>query len=259
MISNVKYSWIICLFLGCGLDPNISTAQTESKVVNRLESRTHSHASKEKVYKPLANLLTNINFQSGDMRFSATIDEMGNVRVKDYPSEWRGKIKLLRFDGSSEKSPFSLEHCEEIRRMAELGLGVVVRSNFHSLVSIELPPFLSGDFIDAIRKSIEEAGIKLAAFNLMNPVDIKDGTIELHLDNRATARIIGEIELLKDQIHIGNRGFKKGPFEKHLLVRSGDILCDLAQNKAAISMTFGLENENKFIKVIYENMEIALQ
>jgi hypothetical protein len=144
--------------------------------------------------------------------------------------------------------------------MSEQGFGIIVRSAFHSLLSVEIPPFLSSDFMYAIIKSAEEAGIKRAAFHLTNPVDVINSTMELKLDDSAISPIIGDMGFIEDQIYIARRGMEVNSFEKHLLVNAGDILCDLAQGKAHIIIKYGInsENENKVITVIYDHMETKL-
>src|SRR5262245_21493846 len=56
----------------------------------------------------------------GDLNLRATVDDSGNVVIQNYPSEWRGKATLTRFDGEDHKeNPFTKEHCEVIREKAK--------------------------------------------------------------------------------------------------------------------------------------------
>lgn len=191
---------------------------------------------------------------------SATVDEIGNVTIQNYPSEWTGKLTLKRFDGQSgDKTPFSKGHCERLKTMIDYGQGLLVRTAYHSLLSFETPAFLSYDFMEAIRDSAKNAEIELSAFELLNRVDIRDGTLDLELDEFAISRLIGDIMPLKEQLNLARKGNEKGPFEKDVIVNSGDILCDLAHGNARITMNYPIKSQKRYIKVIYDRMEVHLE
>ncbi len=193
-------------------------------------------------------------------KISATVDDMGNVNILNYPAEWQGKATLVRFDGQNIESPFSLSHCEEIRAVAASGVGnLLVRSGYHSKLIFERAPFMSYEFVEAIKGAAKKAGLNFPSYILKNSIDLLKNTAELSFNTAATSLIIGKIGELEQQLDLGRKGAFKGPLEQMVIVSSGDLMCDLISGNATLSITYPIQNEDRAIKISYEPLQVKLE
>jgi hypothetical protein len=205
--------------------------------------------------------LIRFDMDFGDNKLAAIVDEAGNVTISNYPAKWQGEVTLTRFDGQvGIKAPFSPAHCQNIRNMASHEqMSALVRSGYHSLISFEVPIFLSYDLLEIITKSAQAAGVNLTSFYLNNPVDKIRSKIELTLNDNAISNLIGNVETLKEQLHLGQKGMLNGPFEHQIFVYSADIICDLISGAATMGMIYSIQGESRVIKIMYEPMKVELE
>jgi hypothetical protein len=239
-----------------GCNKGDTAAENSSPIQSKTSYR---HESIEAVTKPeVISKHIKFNIDLGDINLTASVDKMGNVIISNYPVEWLGKVTLDRFDGQiGVEAPFSPTHCDNIRDMASnKPIGALVRSGYHSLITFEVPPFMSYDLMEAITNSAQAAGANFTSFYLNNPIDKIHSKLELSLNDNAISNLIGNIAALKEQLHLGQKGMLKGPFKQQVLVYSADIICDLISGAATISMIYPIKGQNQVIKVIYEPMKV---
>ena len=204
---------------------------------------------------------TPLEIEFGGMKLLATVDGIGSVTILNYPDVWEAKVALMRFDGQTAgEPPFSPSHCERIRSIASIGYsGSFVRNGFHSIISFEVPAFLSSDLMQAVADAAQSAGLNFSALYLTNPVDKIYNFLDLSLSDGAISNLLGHIEALREQLHLGQKGMEKGSFEKSVTVYSADVICDLISGAAKITMTYPIKGEDRFIKVVYKPMEVRLK
>jgi hypothetical protein len=228
--------------------------ETDNNGFRKFEENTHK-SSQEELDSSKAHLLKNIYFNFGGYNFVGQVDDIGAVTILNYPDEWQGEITLIRFDDQNIQSPFSPDHCQSIRDKASNGgFEVGIRGSYRSRVSFEVAPFLSYDFKKAIFEAIQATGNPINAIFLRNPVNDLSGIAKLSITDGAISRLTGPLQTLEKQLSLSLNGLLIGPFEKHLIITSGDILCDFANKNATLEMTYTIDGDDKLIKVIYKNM-----
>lgn len=199
-----------------------------------------------------------VNF--GGLALNAKIDREGNgITITNYPSEWRGKISLVRFDGQNhEEEPFSKSHCEMIRKSAlNLHGQFVIRRAYRSLLVFDIPPFLSLEFMSHVLNSSQSAGNRLSYLTIENEVDRFSAYPELVLNENSIARSISESTIL-DHFNLEKKATDKGSLQRKLIINAADIICDLISGDATFSMVYPISGEDRFIKLIYDPLEIKL-
>ncbi len=188
-----------------------------------------------------------------------TIDEIGNLTVLNYPSSWQGKARIVRFGGSNAKKPFSDEFCQIVRGSASSGYGkILVRGAYHSELIFELLPFLSLDFMSAVREAARVAGIPNHYSPLIKPVEADRGELEVTFTDNAISHYIGRYQELFNQINLSRAGTSKGSSEHMVIVTSGDIICDLISGDATMTMIYPIRNDDRVIRVTYGPLEVKL-
>lgn len=195
----------------------------------------------------------------GNVKLQAIADTDGNVTIIDYPMEWRGQMVLVQFDGKvGTYSPFSEQHCQEIKGLALNGFRELVRNGYHSLLIFDLPVFLSHEFITAIYQSARNAGIESSFYTVKNSVNGMNSHVDLMLSNTSTSLAIGHLSVLNEQLHLGQKGVEEDPLKLQVTVYSGDIICDLISGAAKLTMNYPISHEDRAIKVVYEPLKVKL-
>lgn len=193
------------------------------------------------------------------MKFMVTIDDIGNLTILDYPASWHGAAKLVRFDGFNSLDPFSSELCKMVRGSAASGYGnMSVRSGFHSDLVFDTPPFLSEEFMPAIRDAAKAAGLVYHALYATNPIDTFNAKVEVTFTDKAISHFIGRYQELYNQINLGKRGSSHPLSGQKIIVTSGDIICDLISGDATMTMIYPIKNEDRVIRVSYSALTIKL-
>jgi len=196
--------------------------------------------------------------QSGTIALTARIDSWGLVTILDYPTVWRGRAKLIRYDGQDASAPFSKEHCEDIRSLAVHGQKLLVRNGYHSRVSFEMPFFLTSEFIPAVLKAANDADIPFTFVEVANPpITSFAGTIDFNLKNDSISGLLGDMPMVSEQLNLSRKGSEGNSGYKNVIVMSGDILCDLALNKAEMIISYPIKGENRVVKTVYDVMEVS--
>jgi hypothetical protein len=259
----VMCSWLVGT-LGCGQISSLSGHSIDEKDVSSDENESTAALdergiSKDDAKEPKIPQPKDQTFpvEFGGLSFTAKLDSKGYVTILDYPSEWVGKAKITRFDGE-EKSPFSKEHCDGIKAMNKHGGGGIVRTAFHSVLKFDVPPFLSTGFIVALRETAQKAGIYMPATELKNPVQRSNGKINLNLSDASISLLLGSLGELNEQLDLRLKGMENDDMEYTVIVRAGDVLCDLVSGDATMTMFFPIEDEAKVIKVTYNRLEVKL-
>lgn len=231
---------------------SIAPVETERKTLENQVNiedtgRSESQVTSEKQVK----------FTIGSTEITGTVDAEGNLMVH-YPSNLRGNIQLLRYDGSLDDNikPFSKEHCDSIRRMVNHGLGNFVRSGFQSLFKFEIPMYISSYFTHEIMKKSESLGFPAGNLSLKNPIDYSHGKINLIFLEGSISKTIGNIEFLEEQLNLSHKGNEVDRFNKTLLILSRDIICDFATRQAKMEMIYPIKGHDGEIKVVFDSLII---
>jgi hypothetical protein len=154
--------------------------------------------------------------------------------------------------------PFSKEYCDNIRKWASNhGISQLIRSNYPSLITFEIPVFIGPDFIDSIMRSAASAGINASSLYLSNPVSGINSSLELEFKDGAISKILGDLDVLKNQLHLGQRGIFNRESKYQVIVHSADIICDLVFGDATMSMIYQVKDGSP-IKVTYDPMIISI-
>src|SRR5690606_18671813 len=152
---------------------------------------------------------------------------------------WRGKAKLISYEGQNNSDPISKEQCEVIKSLANHGAKFLVRNGYYSHVAFEMPFFLTSEFIPSVLKAANEAGFPFSFVEISNPpVTILTDAAELRFRDDATSNILGDISELAEQLNLSRKGAEDGLGNRTTIVSSGDILCDLAHGQAEMIMTY---------------------
>ncbi len=193
------------------------------------------------------------------LTFRARVDNLKNVTIHNYPYEWRGKMSLVRFDGTSTTdSPFSTKDCETIRGAASRGFGhLLVRAGFYSLLVFDTPPFLSFDFHSKMMNAAQTLGPGFNFLDVKNKVDTVNAKARLDISHNAITKIIGNIQWLEKELYI-ERGGYQGTVQRTLTITSGDIICDLIAGDAKLTMIYPIIGEDGVINVVYDALEVNL-
>jgi hypothetical protein len=252
----MRYLRMICLLFltGCGVS---QTIPRYDMAIDNL--RNPPRPSQEAKLNSSPNMQsTPLEFGFGGIRFSIAIDDYGNVTVLNYPEEYEARVFLIRFDGQTgEEVPFSSGHCDKIKNIASQGYGgALIRNGYHTLLSFEMPAFLSDGLIRAVIEASKRQGLAFSSLYINNPPDKIRSSIKLSLDEKAISKQLGNIEALREQLHLGQRGMEKTPFAKEVNVYSADIICDLISGAAKITMSYPINGENRTLKVIYKPIEV---
>lgn len=258
-MKNAKFLYFLLMLSLISCDP--SEHKPESALTFHAQNRVQQKSEGGDLNLPADTRRPSLRIEFGGMKLSATIDEIGTVTILNYPDHWEGEAALIRFDGTTTgEEPFSPRHCEHIRHTASVThSGSFVRNGFHSLVSFEIPAFLSSEFMTVVREAAEAAGLNFSALYLKNPVDKINNHLDLTLSDTAISGLLGNIGALKEQVHLGRKGMEKGPLEKEVILYSADLICDLISGDAKITMTYPISGENRAIKVTYKMMENKLK
>lgn len=193
------------------------------------------------------------------MKFTVTIDDIGNLTILDYPSSWHGSAKLVRFYGIASHEPLSDDHCQRIRLQAASGIGgFLVRGPYHSDLVFDTPPFLSEQFMPAIRDAAKAAGLVYHTLYATNPIDTFNAKVEVTFTDKAISHFIGRYQELYNQINLGKRGSSHPLSGQKIIVTSGDIICDLISGDATMTMVYPIKNEDRVIRVSYSALTIKL-
>lgn len=204
--------------------------------------------------EPIADEIKTFQVQRRESTLTAAMDAVGDTKILDYPTEWRGQAKLIRYDGGAA-SPFSEEHCEEIRKLAEGGGGILIRNSHHSLAEFSMPFFLTCEFGSTVAEAAEAAGLPTNLYVTNPPQVAANGTLELRFKDDAISPKSGSVEYLFEQLHFRYKGIDEGD-RRILTVFSGDILCDLAEGDVEMIMTYPIQDEEQVIKIIYDHLQV---
>lgn len=265
MLTPLRKNFISVLllpsFLSCAVPKNYSPAvNTQPLTITPIEKEPEFFLpATSEDQKPARHLFTLASDTSPE-KLSARLDAEGVVTILNYPQEWTGRIILSRFDGqNSSHALFSPEFCREISKLADYGHQALVRTGYQSVVLLELPNFLSSDFLSILRQQASKYGIKMPLNSLANPIERSSAHIDLVLDDEAISKKTGKIPELIEQFNLAHRGSEfAGKYHK-LLVISGDILCDFAAGHAKLEISFPALAQGQNIKLVYTTFKIALE
>lgn len=267
MMKNFKISLLglmISSFTACDapkdVDENLRSHSTSSEIAHsalaelpKSEIDLPSDKLPDSPF-PIENEFNSFEVHNREITLSAQINSFGEAKILEYPAEWRSHANLARYDGGA-KSPFSKEHCQEIRKLAETGGGIFIRNSHHSLVEFLMPFFLTYEFSFAVVEAAEAAGLPTTNLEIVNPPQtIGSGTLELRFKDDAISPKSGDVEYLYEQLHFRYKGIDKGA-RRILTVFSGDILCDLAEGNVEMIMTYPIKGEERTVKLIYDNLD----
>lgn len=254
-MKNLLSLAMLLTILGCG--PSSSKPKSNLSLHVEDDASSPTKTSSEDASKDTRRSVLEIAF--GGTKLLVAINAIGDVTILNYPNDWEGNAKLLRYEGQMpEEGAFSSNHCARIRNIASNPYSKsLVRNSFQSLISFEIPAFLSSHLLAKIRDTATAAGISFPAFHLKNPLD-GIGKLELTLSNKAISNLLGNIGVLKEQLHLDQKGIETNGLEKEVTIYSGDIICDLISGDAEMSMTYPIKGEKRVLKVIYKPLKISL-
>jgi hypothetical protein len=194
-----------------------------------------------------------LSLKFGSNHISGIIENGGNVSI-DYPTELRGAIKLLSYNGYIEPTilPFSKDHCRQIEAMVKHGAGLIVRREYSSILNFTIPVFVSSAFSAQIMNQAKYFGY--STFYIKNSIEHHKTSIKLHLDSNAISLLNGDIKYLEKQLNLSERGIDADHLHINLKISAGDIICDLAANKARIEISYPIKGETKILKVIFDSL-----
>lgn len=189
----------------------------------------------------------------------AAIDDKNEVTILNYPEELQGKIILKHFGSRvTDTTPFSEKHCQKIKGCSGVPLcRDLTRSAYYSMLWFEMPLFLDSGFRPAIFHAIKAAGIGAYFMDIKNPVESVYGELEINFSEDSISRIIGDLDLLSQQLNLASRGPAHDGWQK-IIVVSGDLICDLVSGDAQMTMIYPFGDEGKTIKIHFDPVKIEI-
>ncbi len=206
--------WASLLACVTGCSPHSTDSETRMQIPTKISAdRVSIESTIDKTNEPQP---TDFDIVFGGLKMAATIDGYRNVTIMNYPDEWQGNMSLIRFSGNGvDAAAFSPEHCEAIRNMASYGTTLpLIRGAYHSVISFEMPPFMSDDFMSAVRESAKAAGVESSGLQLNNPIHHMKGIVEISFGGRAISSELSDPSAFYGVLNLSQNGFVQQAFRQ---------------------------------------------
>lgn len=248
-MRKLGYGHIVLLalfFLGC--DESLRSESRSYSKSSRSTADSQMNSVEADSVKPQA-----LNLKLGDTEITGSIESYGTVTI-DYPTELRGKIKVISFkDKSFDNLPFLNEHCKEVEAMVKHGVGFIARSGYKSTLKFSLPAQVASSLPILIMEHVKSLGHMNS--RVKNPVEPALAKIKIFFSDDSLSLANGRIGDLEMALNVGTRGDEVDILYKHLQLKAGDIVCDLATKKARMEMHYPINGEKKIIKVVFDSQD----